>query len=71
MSKKWFGTWPANCDYCTQPLKETPDGVFYDCKTRLGPWALLCSVCFEAIGCGLGTGKGQKYDSHTREKLEG
>ncbi len=32
----------------------------YDAKTRLGPWANLCTACFVEHGVGLGLGKGQR-----------
>ena len=41
------------CDFCGSEAK-------YDGKTKLGPWAYMCEICFEKFGIGLGTGKGQK-----------
>ena len=32
----------------------------YDAKTIFGPWGNLCQDHFDAIGIGLGTGKGQR-----------
>jgi hypothetical protein len=32
----------------------------YDAKTVRGPWANLCRDCFEELGIGLGTGRGQE-----------
>jgi hypothetical protein len=32
----------------------------YDAKTRSGPWAYLCEECYERVGVGLGTGRGQR-----------
>jgi len=66
--KKWFGSKPDACDVCGR--KPTPyfvDGRLAGAHT----WALMCPECFKALGVGLGTGKGQKYDSKTLEKLEG
>jgi hypothetical protein len=67
--KRWEGTWPADCDICEIDLQVYE--VFYDARTRIGSWALLCPDCFEEEGVGLGTGLGQKYDSKTLVKLEG
>lgn len=67
--KKWIGTWPAECDICRFPLNK--GSYFVDGKTVSGPWALMCPKCFKFYGIGLGTGKGQKYNSKTREKMEG
>jgi len=33
----------------------------YDGKTVMGPWANMCTPCFERQGVGLGTGRGQRY----------
>lgn len=69
MKKKWFGTWPAHCDLCNAELANKE--FFVDGATSFrGQWALMCPVCFEAFGRGLGPGRGQKYDSKTLEKLE-
>ena len=65
--KKWMGIKPVNCNACETSFKE----VFIDGKTIYGPWALLCLECHSKIGTGLGTGRGQKYDLETLEKLEG
>jgi hypothetical protein len=37
----------------------------------MGPWALMCEKCHGEIGCGLGLGKGQKYQAVTGKFLEG
>lgn len=31
-----------------------------DGKTVHGPWAYMCQACFQKIGVGLGTGRGQQ-----------
>jgi hypothetical protein len=68
--KKWNGSWPAKCDMCKTELSN--QSVFYDAKTIQGPWALMCPKCFKGLTWELlGTGRGQKYDSKTLEKLEG
>jgi hypothetical protein len=53
----WVGSAPARCDLCEKPITS----VFYDARTRYGPWACLCQACFDLDGMGLGTGRGQKY----------
>ena len=65
--KYWLSTKPDVCDVCDQELKV----VFFDAKTKMGPWGILCKDCFERVGIGLGLGLGQKYDLTTLEKLEG
>lgn len=67
--KKWMGTWPAKCDLCRGALIKQP--TFIDGRTAMGPWALMCEYCHFLDGVGLGTGRGQKYDSKTLIKLEG
>jgi len=70
MTKKWYGTWPANCQICSKPLGDQP--FFVDgCQRKTGQWALMCPMCFMHWGYGVGTGVGQKYDSQTLEKIEG
>jgi cytochrome c553 len=39
-------------------------------RTR-SSWAWMCVPCHEAQGVGLGTGRGQLYDTLTGRKLEG
>jgi len=68
--KRWMGTWPANCDICGNSLT-SPNLYFIDGRTKDGPWALMCTQCHYMHGVGLGTGRGQKYDSKTLIKLEG
>jgi hypothetical protein len=68
-AKKWLGTWPAYCDLCNTDLTE--QYVFFDAKTKQGPWALLCQECVLDYGIGIGLGRGQMYNAKTLEKLEG
>lgn len=42
-----------NCDFCGMKAA-------YDAKTVMGPWANLCEKDFQAVGIGLGVGKGQR-----------
>ncbi len=67
--KKWYGTWPINCQLCGVSLENADK--FYDCVIHQGRWALICPTCFIAFGTGLGTGVGQVYDSSTLEKIGG
>jgi len=63
---KWSGD--TTCDFCKTDATRVGE-VFYDGKTSLGPWALMCKNCFRRYGIGLGLGKGQMYDSKTKEKI--
>jgi len=67
--KKWQGTWPKDCDICSEPLSNASG--FFDAATKRGPWGLMCPACFAYYGIGLGTGMGQKYDSKTLLKTGG
>jgi hypothetical protein len=73
MPKKWFGKWPTKCETCYYDegimLGDYP--FFVDGRTVQGYWALMCPQCHRQYGVGLGTDRGQKYDSKTLEKLEG
>ena len=63
---KWCS--PVNlCDCCSTKLADQP--YFVDGRTVHGPWALLCPHCHVLHGVGLGLGKGQKYDSKTKEQI--
>lgn len=62
----WHGT-QTKCDICGKPFGPT----FYDFKTAWGPWALACHTCFKAHNGKLGTGRGQEYDTNTKQKLRG
>lgn len=55
------------CDICGALLAT----VRIDGRTRFGPWADMCVGCHARVGVGLGTGKGQKFDVETGEKLAG
>ena len=64
---KWIGK-VGECNICQGSISDW----FVDGKTNItGQWALMCPSCFEKYGVGLGTGRGQKYDYETREKVEG
>lgn len=66
MAGKWFGEKPDACQICNQPLK----GSFIDGATARG-WAIMDVACWRRVGYGLGTGKGQRYNLATLDKIEG
>jgi hypothetical protein len=68
-AKQWMGSEPR-CDFCPKDAG-APTPYFVDGKTRIGPWAIMCPTHHKSMGLGLGTGRGQKYDSATLKKLEG
>lgn len=47
------------CDLCGAAFDGS--APMYDAKVR-GPWGNICHTCFEANGCRLGTGLGQRYE---------
>jgi hypothetical protein len=66
---KWIGEVPEKCEACGQPFT---GNVFFDAAVGVRRiWGLVCLTCHTLSGHGLGTGKGQKYDLTTREKLDG
>jgi hypothetical protein len=65
----------GQCDLCGTPLAD-PIGAdetrtYVDGRTKMGPWADMCEPCFTCVGVGLGTGRGQRYNAHTGEKVTG
>lgn len=67
--KRWTSPIPKNCDFCHKSLKD--EKVFVDGRTRSGPWAIMCSVCYDTVGVGIGTGKGQAYELPSGKKIVG
>lgn len=67
MKKIWASPPPTKCNICSQEIK----GSFIDGKTTFGPWGIMCPNCHSLFGCGLGLGRGQKYDMETLEKVAG
>lgn len=65
---RWHSLRPEACDICSDPFEG--DEPFIDGKTIHGPWGIMCEACHRIHGVGLGTGRGQKYDSDLR-KVEG
>ena len=59
MSKEVRKAPPEKCDVCKRPILL----AFVDGKTIRGPWADMCVLCHQAFGRGLGTGRGQRYES--------
>jgi hypothetical protein len=62
-----MGSAPIHCDLCHRALKD----VFIDGATVIGAWAIMCWLCHVRNGRGLGSGKGQKYNLTTLEKIDG
>ena len=50
---------PTHCEICSRTLANS--GTAFDAKTAFGPWAWMCSACFNEHRGQLGTGKGQRY----------
>jgi len=44
-----------DCDICSKPKRKAR----IDGATTTGRWAFMCELCFNSLGSGLGTGKGQ------------
>lgn len=57
------------CDICNMQGEEVK--AEYDGATIHGPWAYMCEMHFQALGVGLGTGKGQKLIVGERPKKDG
>lgn len=60
LKKHWMSPAPEKCDVCETPITT----VFYDMKTKQGPWGCLCPSC-AMLGPGIGKtglGFGQKYE---------
>ena len=62
MTKRWLGK--KTCDFCSTRVKDKGT-VCYDAKTSMGPWAFMCSPCFNNHGQRLG----QMYDAETLLKI--
>lgn len=73
--KQWIGNIPTHCQLCGDTISDTfIDGMISTEPYRYigtvtepylpppgGPWGIMCSACHQEHGCGLGEGKGQKY----------
>jgi len=68
--KKWLGS-ETKCDICKKEFSEVGN-VFYDAKTVMGAWGLLCHKCFILHTDGtLGIGHGQEYEVGSKNLLRG
>ena len=66
--KKWLSELPKNCQVCNKPLGR----FFVDGKLAMhSMWAIMCEDCHNTNGAGLGIGKGQKYNTKTKEGVDG
>ena len=65
--KHWLSEVPKGCEVCQKPFGK----YFIDGQYMRGPWALMCETCHGMHGSGLGMGKGQKYDTVTKELVAG
>lgn len=54
----WIGELPDVCRLTGEKLHMW----FIDGKTKAGPWAIMSVKAHQAHGCGLGQGRGQKYE---------
>lgn len=55
----WAGPPPTTCDVCGVPITVT----FIDGRATVnGAWGFMCPSCHLLDGCGLGPGKGQRYE---------
>lgn len=66
---RWMSKMPKNCDLCSADLSK--EEYWVDGATIQGPWGNMCPKCHKKFGRGLGTGRGQKYNSKTGKKMEG
>ena len=67
----WVGPAPEHCDLCSRPMSEGGT-AWIDGKVQgYSSWANMCEKCWRDYGVGLGTGRGQKYDLETKEKIGG
>lgn len=65
----WQGK--LTCDLCGQSVQQGCDWFADANVPRLGGWALCCQHCATSYDVKFGTGKGQKFNAQTREKIEG
>jgi hypothetical protein len=49
---------PDRCGLCLGSIA----GTFVDGRTTAGPWATMCSTCYQHVGCGLGPAVGYRYE---------
>jgi len=59
--KYWVGSQHLTCDLCGADLVD--GGFFIDGRIYAHTtWAMMCLLCHNQVGVGLGTGRGQKYE---------
>ncbi len=54
---RWLDAPPTKCDICDQIIEDE----FVDGETNTTMWAIMCPVCHEEQGKGIGPGIGQRY----------
>ena len=67
----WLSEPPTECDMkhdLVVRCKNRITNLFFDARTKQGPWGNICSQCFARYGVGLGTGKGQEYRKATDQR---
>lgn len=66
--KKWLSPPPTKCDLCGDPLVSNMfiDGRIDGCRS----WAIMCPLCHQESGVGLGTGLGQAYALRNGEYIK-
>ena len=60
---------PKECDLCHNPFGFKNTKFFVDGATKMGMWAIMCDACHKYKGCGLGTGRGQRYNHESLQKV--
>jgi hypothetical protein len=69
---KWGGEKPTVCGACEGNFDRSTSFVDGAIPTSTGPmWGLYHVTCFKSYGGKLGTGRGQKFDMKTLEKING
>jgi hypothetical protein len=56
--RTWMGTTPKKCQLTGANITT----AFIDGKTKMGPWAIMSPEAHKVNGCGLGQGRGQRYE---------
>lgn len=66
----WTGD-VGRCQVCDTPfIYPNKDGIvlMFDARLDNGYWANVCEPCFDDRGCGLGTGRGQRYEKQPNDR---
>jgi len=56
----WVNPDPLKCDVCHVPIMSV-QAPFVDGRTKGGPWATMCIMCYNKNGAGLGRDMGRVY----------